>query len=132
MLFEAPPRRCLRPTLSPVKHGSSEHLVPDLVGIPRILTDDESPIMLFDQPTSWRSTETSRISDSTVRSGQFDKDGPQDSDSPGRSRDFVFWVFVHRAGDVTGHDCWSAGRSTRPVREERREGVDVMWIEGGR
>jgi hypothetical protein len=99
----------MRPTLSPVKHGSSEHLVPDLVGIPRILTDDESPIMLFNQPTSWRSTETSRIADSTVRSGQFDKDRAQDSDSPGCSRDFVFWVFVHRARDVSSDDWLLVG-----------------------
>jgi len=71
-----------RLTLSTVEHGRPEHLIPNLVGIPRILTDDESSIMFFNQPTSWRSTETGCVSDCSVRCGQFDKDGPEDSDSP--------------------------------------------------
>lgn len=55
------------PTFSAVEHGSSEHLIPHFVGISRILADDESFEMLFDEPTGGGATETSRITDSTIR-----------------------------------------------------------------
>lgn len=69
-------------TLSTVKHRGSEHLIPDHIRVPRVFTNDESPVMLLDQPTSRRSTETSGISDRSVRSCQFDENRSENSDTP--------------------------------------------------
>lgn len=54
-------------TFSAVEHGSSEHLIPHFVGVSRILPDNESFEVLFDEPTGGGATETSRITDSTIR-----------------------------------------------------------------
>lgn len=69
-------------TLTTVKHASTPHHVPYLVGIARVLTNDESLKVLLDEPTSGGPTETGRIPDRTVRRGELYKDGTEHADTP--------------------------------------------------
>lgn len=69
-------------TLSSIEHAGPEHLVPDHIGVPRVFTDDESSVMFLNQPTGRRTSETSSITDSSVRCGEFNKDRSEDSDTP--------------------------------------------------
>lgn len=86
-----------RLTLSAVEHAGSEHLVPDLVVVSRILTDDESFKVLLDEPTGGWATETGSVTDLTIGSGQLDKDRTEDTDTPGCTGVSVLLVLVHRA-----------------------------------
>lgn len=105
-------------TFPAVEHGSAEHLIPHFVGVSRILADDESFEVLFDEPAGRGTAETSRITDSTIRgmylhyrirymvSGGLlmrmwswrkpTENTTEDANTPGSSGDFVFFVFVHR------------------------------------
>jgi len=91
-------------TLPPIKHASPEHHIPNLVRIPRVLTNHEPLEMFLDQPTSRWSTETCRITDGPVGGGEFDEDRTEDADTPRSSGGSVFGVFMHWAGDVAGDD----------------------------
>lgn len=100
-------KRKTRLTLAPVKHARAEHHVPHLVGIAGVLADDETLVVLLDEPARGGSTKSSCVADGTVGRMDLDEDGAEDADTPRRARGAILVVLVHRAGNVALDDWGS-------------------------